>query len=57
MKSNYNIKTSPQFDKEFKKLLSKCSSLDSDFERLKTALLVDLERNPACKENIFKFQD
>ena len=46
MKSDYTIKTSPQFNKEFKKLSTKCHSLDSDFKRLKVALLVDLERNP-----------
>ena len=46
MTSDYTVKTGPQFDKEFKKLSSRCPSLPSDFDRLKTALLVDLKRNP-----------
>ena len=57
MTSDYTVKTGPQFDKEFKKLSSRCPSLPSDFDRLKTALLVDLESNLAYKESIFKFQD
>lgn len=44
MTIEYTIKTFPKFDKELKKLSSKCSSLNDDFERLKKVLLLDLER-------------
>ena len=38
MTIEYTIKTFPKFDKELKKLSSKCSSLNDDFERLKKVL-------------------
>lgn len=40
----YQIKTHPKFDKELNKLKEKCPSLETDFERLKKVLLLDLER-------------
>ena len=43
MTKNYKIKTHPKFDKEFKKLIKKCPSLDEDFKRLKNVLLFDLK--------------
>lgn len=44
MIEKYTIKTHPKFDKEMSKLTYKCSSLESDFERLKKVLLLDLKR-------------
>nr|WP_295000200.1 hypothetical protein [uncultured Methanobrevibacter sp.] len=44
MIEKYTIKTHPKFDKEMSKLTDKCSSLESDFERLKKVLLLDLKR-------------
>ena len=43
MTKNYKIKTHPKFDKEFKKLIKKCPSLEEDFKRLKNVLLFDLK--------------
>lgn len=42
MTENYKIKTHPKFDKEMSKLAKKCSSIEEDFERLKTVLLFHL---------------
>ena len=44
MTEKYTIKTHPKFDKEMSKLTDKCPSLESDFERLKKVLLLDLKR-------------
>ena len=41
----YKFNSSPQFKKEFNKLLKKCPSLEEDFELLKNAMNADLNYN------------
>ena len=53
---NYNLKTIPQFDKQFKKLVKKYASFYSDFISLIETLKVNPHLGSSIGQNCYKIR-